>query len=158
MCRPGSVESKSSPDDAITGRRLPGADRHARGHAEPELDATSNYELLLGYENGTHTVLRFRRRYYTCDPDDFPITLPVRLVGRATVQAALRPVDRSPVHLLRARSRSRFLTFANRQMLAPRGSLPLRLGACRLVWFASLGAPEVWTFLKKSKLRIHEAD
>ncbi|KAE8750522.1 hypothetical protein FOCC_FOCC002816, partial [Frankliniella occidentalis] len=28
----------------------------------------------MGYENGTHTVLRFRRKYDTCDPHDFKIT------------------------------------------------------------------------------------
>ncbi|XP_069693146.1 MOXD1 homolog 2-like [Periplaneta americana] len=49
-------------------------DRYARGRGEPELDPSQDYELLLGYENGTHTVIRFRRRYDTCDPHDYTIT------------------------------------------------------------------------------------
>ena len=50
-------------------------DRHALGQFEPEEDASQDYELLQGYENGTHTVLRFRRKYDTCDPHDFRITV-----------------------------------------------------------------------------------
>ncbi|XP_023701917.1 MOXD1 homolog 2 [Cryptotermes secundus] len=49
-------------------------DRHALERTEPEVDSSQDYELLLGYENGTHTVIRFRRRYDTCDPHDFRIT------------------------------------------------------------------------------------
>lgn len=42
---------------------------------EPEVDSSQDYQLLLGYENSTHTVLRFRRRLDTCDPHDLPITV-----------------------------------------------------------------------------------
>ncbi|XP_023703480.2 MOXD1 homolog 2 [Cryptotermes secundus] len=49
-------------------------DRHALERTEPDVDSSQDYELLLGYENGTHTVIRFRRRYDTCDPHDFRIT------------------------------------------------------------------------------------
>ncbi|KAG8225699.1 hypothetical protein J437_LFUL001732 [Ladona fulva] len=49
-------------------------DRHAKGRSEPELDASQDWELLLGYENGTHTILRFRRPYDTCDRKDYRIT------------------------------------------------------------------------------------
>ncbi|XP_025837314.1 MOXD1 homolog 2 [Agrilus planipennis] len=41
---------------------------------EPEVDPSQDYQLLLGYENNTHTVLRFRRRLDTCDYHDIPIT------------------------------------------------------------------------------------
>ncbi|KAF5282737.1 hypothetical protein FQR65_LT02734 [Abscondita terminalis] len=41
---------------------------------EPEVDPSQDYQLLLGYENNTHTVLRFRRRLDTCDHHDVPIT------------------------------------------------------------------------------------
>lgn len=41
---------------------------------EPEVDPSQDYQLLLGYENKTHTVLRFRRRLDTCDNHDIPIT------------------------------------------------------------------------------------
>ncbi|XP_066270632.1 DBH-like monooxygenase protein 1 homolog [Branchiostoma lanceolatum] len=42
-------------------------DRFAEGYFEPRLDAHQDVELLSGYENGTHTVLRFRRRLRPCD-------------------------------------------------------------------------------------------
>ncbi|EFA04095.2 MOXD1 homolog 2 [Tribolium castaneum] len=41
---------------------------------EPEVDPSQDYQLLLGYENHTHTVLRFRRKLDTCDHHDIPIT------------------------------------------------------------------------------------
>lgn len=41
----------------------------------PEMDSSQDYRLLLGYENKTHTVLRFSRRYDTCDPRDLKITV-----------------------------------------------------------------------------------
>nr|CAH7755031.1 unnamed protein product [Callosobruchus chinensis] len=41
---------------------------------EPEVDPSQDYQLLLGYENNTHTVLRFRRKLDTCDRHDIPIT------------------------------------------------------------------------------------
>ncbi|CAH1230127.1 MOXD1 [Branchiostoma lanceolatum] len=39
----------------------------AEGYFEPRLDAHQDVELLSGYENGTHTVIRFRRRLRPCD-------------------------------------------------------------------------------------------
>lgn len=60
-------------------------DRHVKdspGSAldrEPEVDPSQDYQLLLGYENSTHTVLRFRRRLDTCDHHDIPITVSVEL-------------------------------------------------------------------------------
>ncbi|GFG39853.1 hypothetical protein Cfor_08833, partial [Coptotermes formosanus] len=50
------------------------ADRYATDRGEPEVDQSQDYELLLGYENGTHTVIRFRRQYDTCDQRDYKIT------------------------------------------------------------------------------------
>ncbi|KAB0798512.1 hypothetical protein PPYR_09505 [Photinus pyralis] len=55
-------------------------DRHVKespasaADREPEVDPSQDYQLLLGYENNTHTVLRFRRRLDTCDHHDVPIT------------------------------------------------------------------------------------
>lgn len=55
-------------------------DRHVKSNVgsttdrEPEVDPSQDYQLLLGYENVTHTVLRFRRRLDTCDNHDIPIT------------------------------------------------------------------------------------
>ncbi|CAD7003232.1 unnamed protein product, partial [Ceratitis capitata] len=44
-------------------------DRHIQtnGNAEPKVDPSQDYILMLGYENTTHTVLRFRRKLNTCD-------------------------------------------------------------------------------------------
>lgn len=42
---------------------------------EPEVDPKQDYHLLLGYENSTHTVLRFKRKMDTCDHHDIPITV-----------------------------------------------------------------------------------
>ncbi|XP_078050514.1 DBH like monooxygenase olf413 isoform X2 [Augochlora pura] len=51
-------------------------DRHVKDASkDPEMDSSQDYFLLLGYENKTHTVLRFFRRYDTCDPRDFKITV-----------------------------------------------------------------------------------
>uniref|UniRef100_A0A182PN28 DOMON domain-containing protein n=1 Tax=Anopheles epiroticus TaxID=199890 RepID=A0A182PN28_9DIPT len=52
-------------------------DRHIQpdSDGEPMYDASQDYTLLLGYENTTHTVIRFKRNLDTCDmKDDFPIT------------------------------------------------------------------------------------
>ncbi|KAM7356534.1 MOXD1 homolog 2-like isoform 1-T2 [Cochliomyia hominivorax] len=37
------------------------------GSPEPQIDPSQDYILIKGYENGTHTVLRFRRKLDTCD-------------------------------------------------------------------------------------------
>ncbi|EDW95510.2 uncharacterized protein Dyak_GE22605 [Drosophila yakuba] len=52
-------------------------DRHVtrNGDPEPVVDPSQDYMLMLGYENATHTVLRFRRKLDTCDPShDIAIT------------------------------------------------------------------------------------
>lgn len=50
-------------------------DRHVKNSSkDPQMDSSQDYSLLLGYENKTHTVLRFSRRYDTCDPRDLKIT------------------------------------------------------------------------------------
>ncbi|XP_076232558.1 DBH like monooxygenase olf413 isoform X2 [Calliopsis andreniformis] len=50
-------------------------DRHVKDDSKyPQMDSSQDYCLLVGYENKTHTVLRFSRRYDTCDPRDLKIT------------------------------------------------------------------------------------
>ncbi|XP_058126018.1 MOXD1 homolog 2-like [Anopheles ziemanni] len=52
-------------------------DRHfiMTSNGEPHVDPSQDYILLLGYQNATHTVLRFRRKLDTCDTvHDVPIT------------------------------------------------------------------------------------
>lgn len=53
-------------------------DRHVKKHGdgEPVVDVSQDYVLLSGYENATHTVLRFKRNLDTCDmAHDLPITV-----------------------------------------------------------------------------------
>ena len=33
----------------------------------PKIDGVQDYEILSGYENETHTVIRFTRAWVTCD-------------------------------------------------------------------------------------------
>ncbi|XP_069165930.1 MOXD1 homolog 1-like isoform X2 [Procambarus clarkii] len=42
-------------------------DRHSTGYAVPIIDESQDVELLGGYQNDTHTVLRFSRPWKTCD-------------------------------------------------------------------------------------------
>ncbi|EGI60457.1 MOXD1-like protein 2 [Acromyrmex echinatior] len=60
-------------------KKLPSSfahDRHVKDASrDPQMDSSQDYRLLLGYENKTHTVLRFSRRYDTCDPRDLKITV-----------------------------------------------------------------------------------
>uniref|UniRef100_A0A914X1Y0 DOMON domain-containing protein n=1 Tax=Plectus sambesii TaxID=2011161 RepID=A0A914X1Y0_9BILA len=52
------------------------SDRHgpAQGNAFPPADSTQNYEVVSGRKNNTHTVITFRRKQDTCDPQDWKIT------------------------------------------------------------------------------------
>ncbi|XP_020714773.1 MOXD1 homolog 2 isoform X2 [Ceratitis capitata] len=53
-------------------------DRHVsanKNSTEPLVDPSQDYVLLSGYENNTHTIIRFRRKLDTCDNlYDIPIT------------------------------------------------------------------------------------
>lgn len=43
---------------------------------EPVVDPSQDYVLISGYENATHTVLRFKRKLDTCDTSyDLPISV-----------------------------------------------------------------------------------
>lgn len=54
-------------------------DRHVSRNVnstEPQVDPSQDYVLLKGYENTTHTIIRFRRKLDTCDSVyDIPITV-----------------------------------------------------------------------------------
>lgn len=54
-------------------------DRHVKrsgGDVEPVVDPSQDYVLMLGYENATHTVMRFKRKLETCDTSyDIAITV-----------------------------------------------------------------------------------
>ncbi|CAH1243298.1 MOXD1 [Branchiostoma lanceolatum] len=45
-------------------------DHYADAKAQPPVDESQDWELVSGYENGTHTVLRFNRKLTTCDEKD----------------------------------------------------------------------------------------
>lgn len=48
------------------------------GDVEPVVDPSQDYVLMLGYENATHTVMRFKRKLETCDTSyDIPISVSV---------------------------------------------------------------------------------
>ncbi|ROT62616.1 dopamine beta hydroxylase [Penaeus vannamei] len=50
-------------------------DRYATGKMIPIIDDSQDVEILGGYENDTHTVLRFARPWNTCDKEhDFQLT------------------------------------------------------------------------------------
>ncbi|XP_042238957.1 uncharacterized protein LOC121877254 isoform X2 [Homarus americanus] len=42
-------------------------DRYSNGYEPPSVDESQDVELLGGYQNDTHTVLRFSRSWNTCD-------------------------------------------------------------------------------------------
>lgn len=54
-------------------------DRHVKRNAvdmEPVVDPAQDYVLIAGYENVTHTVMRFQRKLDTCDATyDIPISV-----------------------------------------------------------------------------------
>uniref|UniRef100_A0A914WCD3 DOMON domain-containing protein n=1 Tax=Plectus sambesii TaxID=2011161 RepID=A0A914WCD3_9BILA len=52
------------------------SDRHgpAQGNGYPPADSKQDYELVSGRKNDTHTVITFRRKQDTCEPQDWKIT------------------------------------------------------------------------------------
>uniref|UniRef100_A0A914UTA6 DOMON domain-containing protein n=1 Tax=Plectus sambesii TaxID=2011161 RepID=A0A914UTA6_9BILA len=52
------------------------SDRHgpAQGNGYPPVDSKQDYELVSGRKNNTHTIITFRRKQDTCDPQDWKIT------------------------------------------------------------------------------------
>lgn len=51
-------------------------DLHGEGNWHPVLDDSQDLKILGGYQNDTHTVLRFSRLWDTCDDwHDFHITV-----------------------------------------------------------------------------------
>ncbi|EDW61204.1 MOXD1 homolog 1 [Drosophila virilis] len=48
-----------------------GSIQHA--HGAPIQDDTQNYNVIDGYQNGTHTYVAFKRLLETCDPYDIPL-------------------------------------------------------------------------------------
>ncbi|CAL4059444.1 unnamed protein product, partial [Meganyctiphanes norvegica] len=50
-------------------------DRHASGERTPAIDASQDLRLIGGYQNNTHTVIRWARPWTTCDDQqDFQLT------------------------------------------------------------------------------------
>ncbi|XP_071518368.1 DBH-like monooxygenase protein 1 [Panulirus ornatus] len=49
-------------------------DRYSDGYTVPKVDESQDVELLGGYQNDTHTVLRFSRPWVTCDHNDFRLS------------------------------------------------------------------------------------
>ncbi|XP_050714988.1 uncharacterized protein LOC126997820 [Eriocheir sinensis] len=49
-------------------------DRYAEGNMAPRVDESQDVTVLGGYQNDTHTVLRFSRLWDTCDENDFVLS------------------------------------------------------------------------------------
>eukprot|EP00058_Branchiostoma_floridae_P026472 XP_002611963.1 hypothetical protein BRAFLDRAFT_91848 [Branchiostoma floridae] len=64
-------------------------DRYADEKALPPEDESQDWELLSGYENDTHTVLRFKRKLQTCDVRD-------RVINKDTQRVLWAWNDRDP--------------------------------------------------------------
>ncbi|KAL9974729.1 hypothetical protein ACROYT_G011808 [Oculina patagonica] len=45
-------------------------DRYATGHVTPQIDSQQDYELISLVENGGKTIMKFKRKFETCDPQD----------------------------------------------------------------------------------------
>lgn len=58
----------------VTGR-FKFKDRHSEMNGFPPIDIHQDYELLEARENGTHTMLKIRRKLDTCDIEDFVLTV-----------------------------------------------------------------------------------
>ncbi|XP_078598387.1 DBH-like monooxygenase protein 1 [Branchiostoma floridae x Branchiostoma japonicum] len=64
-------------------------DRYADEKALPPEDESQDWELLSGYENATHTVLRFKRKLQTCDFRD-------RVINKDTMRVLWAWHDQDP--------------------------------------------------------------
>ncbi|XP_064597489.1 DBH-like monooxygenase protein 1 homolog [Liolophura sinensis] len=51
------------------------SDRHAVAEAEPRVDSIQNYQVISGFQNDTHTVVKFQRDLEICDEEDNIITV-----------------------------------------------------------------------------------
>ncbi|XP_015758353.1 PREDICTED: DBH-like monooxygenase protein 1 isoform X1 [Acropora digitifera] len=65
-------------------------DRHADGHMMPEIDSQQDYELISLTEENGKTVMKFKRKFDTCDADDNKIE-----PGTTKVIYAYHPSDPS---------------------------------------------------------------
>ncbi|KAL9974725.1 hypothetical protein ACROYT_G011804 [Oculina patagonica] len=45
-------------------------DRYATSHVTPQIDSQQDYELISLVENGGKTIMKFKRKFETCDPQD----------------------------------------------------------------------------------------
>lgn len=45
-------------------------DRHATGHSTPKIDSWQDYEPISLQEDSGKTIMKFKRKFETCDPDD----------------------------------------------------------------------------------------
>ncbi|KAJ7374553.1 DBH-like monooxygenase protein 1 [Desmophyllum pertusum] len=45
-------------------------DRHGTGHVRPQIDSQQDYELISLEEDSGKTIMKFKRKLETCDPQD----------------------------------------------------------------------------------------
>ena len=48
----------------------PFSGHHATGHSTPQIDSQQDYELISLQEDSGKTIMKFKRKFDTCDPDD----------------------------------------------------------------------------------------
>lgn len=89
------LSSKSSILNDITYSFL--QDRHVKRNAvdmEPVVDPAQDYVLIAGYENVTHTVMRFQRKLDTCDATyDIPISVSFPLLQSSQKERIWSPAN-----------------------------------------------------------------
>ncbi|XP_033106266.1 DBH-like monooxygenase protein 1 homolog [Anneissia japonica] len=49
------------------------SDRHGKTNSMPDVDVSSDYDILYGFEEGGRTTIGFKRTLNTCDGDDYVI-------------------------------------------------------------------------------------
>ncbi|KAI8508061.1 hypothetical protein Bbelb_143010 [Branchiostoma belcheri] len=86
---PGGRPALSRGKSRTASCTLPQNDRYADANAQPIVDASQDWELVSGYENGTHTVLRFNRKLTTCDTKD-------RVINKDTMRVIWAWHDEDP--------------------------------------------------------------
>ncbi|XP_064600938.1 DBH-like monooxygenase protein 1 [Liolophura sinensis] len=91
-------------------------DRFAPGRFEPVVDLISDYKLLSGSQNGTHTILRFSRRLNLCSKDDFSINNDTIRVIWAYSDSQPGPDGHISYHLQNRGTRSMYLLTYNQDL------------------------------------------
>ena len=50
-------------------------DRHATGHSTPKIDSRQDYEPISLQEDSGKTIMKFKRKFETCDSEDIRVAV-----------------------------------------------------------------------------------